>query len=66
MQREIGTNVNIGQTVSPFESVGKVPSFDKTASGFDTTPEKVEKLKRFVERGKYVLKLPDTFQEYWN
>ena len=44
MQREIGTNVNIG-TVSPFESVRNIPSIDKIGSDFDTAREKVKKLK---------------------
>ena len=29
MQREIGTQVDIGKTVSPFESMGHVPSLTK-------------------------------------
>ena len=53
MQHEIGTNVNTGQTVSPFESVGNVPSIDKTASDFDTAHEKVKKIKWLLDRGEY-------------
>ena len=54
MQREIGTQVDIGKTVSSFESMGHVPSIDKTASDFDTAKEeKVPKLKRLVDCGKY-------------
>ena len=53
MQRKIGTNINLGKTVSPFESVGNVPSIDKTASDFDTARKKVKQLKRLVDRGEY-------------
>ena len=44
MQREIGTQVDIGENVSAFESVGHVPSIDKTASDFDKADTKVKKL----------------------
>ena len=47
MQREIGDNVHLGQTV------GGVSSIDRTASDFDTAREKVNKLKRLVDRGAY-------------
>ena len=53
MQREIGDNVHLGQTVSIFGSVGGVPSIDRTASDFDTARGKVKKLKRLVDRGEY-------------
>ena len=44
MQREIGTQVNMGKNVSAFESIGHVPSIDKTASDFDNADTKVKKL----------------------
>ena len=50
MQRGIGTNINLGETVLPFESVGNILSIDKTTSDFDTASEKVRKLKRLVGR----------------
>ena len=53
MQREIGTNINLGKTVSPFESVGNVLSIDKTVPNFDTACQKVKNLKRLVGRGEY-------------
>ena len=53
MQREIGTQVDIGKTVSAFESIGHVPSINKAASDFDTAKEKVSKLKILVDRGEY-------------
>ena len=44
MQREIGTKVDIGKNVSAFESVGHIPSIDKTASDFEKADTKVKKL----------------------
>ena len=45
MQREIGTQIEIGKNVSAFESVGHVPSSDKTASDYEKADTKVKKLK---------------------
>ena len=53
MQREIGNNVHLGQTVSAFDSIGGVSSIDRTASNFDTAREKVKKLENLVDRGEY-------------
>ena len=50
MQREIGNNVHLGQTVSAFDSIGGVSSIDRTASNFDTAREKVKKLENLVDR----------------
>ena len=44
MQREIATQVDIGKNVSTFESVGHVPSIDKTASDLEKTDTKVKKI----------------------
>ena len=53
MQCEIGTQIDIGKTVPVFDSIGHVPSIDKTASDFDSAKQKVSKLKRLVDRGEY-------------
>ena len=53
MQRKIGTQIDIGKNVSAFESVGHVPSIDKTASDFEKADTKVKKLKRLVDTGEY-------------
>ena len=45
MQREIGTQVDIGKNVSAFESVGHILSIDKTASDFEKAATEVRKLK---------------------
>ena len=53
MQGEIGKQVDIVKNVSAFESVGHVPSIDKTASDFEKADSKVKKLKRIVDIGEY-------------
>ena len=45
MQGEVGTQVYIGKNVLVFESIGHVPSIDKTASDFEKADVKVKKLK---------------------
>ena len=53
MQREIGAQVDIGKNVSAFESIGHVPSVDKTASDFEKADTKVKKLKRLIDKDEY-------------
>ena len=53
MQREIGTQVDLGKNVSAFDSIGRVPAIDKDASDFDKANTKVSKLKRLVRTGEY-------------
>ena len=53
MQREIGDNVHLAQTILVFDSMGGVQSIDRTASDFDAAREKVEKLNMLIDRGEY-------------
>ena len=53
MQREIGTQVDLGKNVSTFDSIGHVPAIDKDASDFDKANTKVSKHKRLVLTGEY-------------
>ena len=53
MQREIGSNVKIGDSVTPFKSMGKSPVIDKTASDFDNANLQVKKIRRLIECGIY-------------
>ena len=53
MQHEIGTQVNLGKTISALDSIGRVPDIDKNASDFDKANTKVSKLKRLVTTGEY-------------
>ena len=49
MQQEINDNVKMGSSVTPFQSVGKSPAVDKTASDFDNTNLKIKKIRRLIE-----------------
>ena len=53
MQREIGNEVKIGDSVTPFKSVRKSLAIDKAASDFDNANLKVKKMRRLIERGIY-------------
>ena len=53
MQQEINDNVKMGSSVTPFQSVGKSPAVDKTASDFDNTNLKIKKIRRLIQRGIY-------------
>ena len=45
MQREIINEVHLGQTATPFESIGKSSAIDKTVSDFDSRNENFKKIK---------------------
>ena len=45
MQWEISDDVKIGSPVTSFQSVGKSPGVDKTASDFDNANLKVKKIR---------------------
>ena len=49
IQWEISDDVKIGSSVTPFQSVGKSPAVDKTASDFDNVNLKVKKIRRLIE-----------------
>ena len=53
MQIDIGDGVHIGQSVIPFQSVGKSATIDKTAFDFENANLKVEKIRSLIERGIY-------------
>ena len=54
MQREINNEVYLGKTVTPFESIGKSSAINETASDFDSTNKKVEKItKKLIKTGVY-------------
>ena len=53
MQREIGNEIHIGTTVSPFESVGKSSAIDRTASKYENSREKVKKIRQLISAGTY-------------
>ena len=43
----------LGQTVPPFDSIGKSSAIDRTASDFDNANEKVKKIKKLIYSGEY-------------
>ena len=43
MQRKIGTDINLGKTVSPFDSIDSSSAIDRVASNFVNASEKVNK-----------------------
>ena len=47
MQKDIGDDRHIGQSVTPFQSVGKSAAIDKTASDFDNANLKKKKQKTY-------------------
>ena len=61
MQREIGTQVDLGKNVSAFDSIGCMPAIDKDASDFDKANTKVSQLKRLVRTGEYDVDLARCF-----
>ena len=48
MQREIGNEVKIGDSVTPFKTVGKSKAIDKTALDINNANLKVKKIRRHI------------------
>ena len=53
MQGEISDDVEIGDSVTSFQSIGKSAAIDKTASDFDNANLKVKKIRRPIQRRIY-------------
>ena len=51
MERKIDNEVQLGETVSPFDTNGHSSSVDRTASNFIFASEKVQKMKRLINTG---------------
>ena len=51
MQRKIGTEINLGKTVSPFDSIGSSSAIDRTASNFSNASENVQQIKKLIKAG---------------
>ena len=49
MQRRIDNEVRLAKTVSPFESIGRSSSIDRTAVNFTNAIEKIQKMKRLID-----------------
>ena len=52
-KKDIGDDLHVGHSVTPFQSVGKSAAIDKTASDLYNTNPKVKKIRRLIERGIY-------------
>ena len=53
MQRKIGTNAWIGDTVSPFDSITKSYAINRSESNYTNAREKVQKIKQLILTGTY-------------
>ena len=53
MQRKIGTEIELGKTVSPFDSIGASSAIDRTASNFLNSGEKIKKIRKLIETDTY-------------
>ena len=53
MQRKIGTEVEIGNTVSPRDSIGKSSAIDRSALTCINAREKVQQVKQLTLTGAY-------------
>ena len=53
MQRKIGTETNLGKTVSPLDSIVSSSAIDRTASDFLNTTEKVQKICKLIQTEEY-------------
>ena len=53
MQRKSGTEIELGKTVSPFDSIGALSAIDRTASNYLSASEKIRKIRKPIETGTY-------------
>ena len=53
MQREISYKVFTGNTVSPYDDAGRSSAIDRTASNYNDTKEKVNKIRELISTGWY-------------
>ena len=53
MQRKMETEINLGKSLFPFDSIGSSSAIDSTASNFLNANEKVQQIKKLIETGEY-------------
>ena len=53
MERNIGTEIELGKTVSPFDSVGASSAIDRTMSNYREAGNKVRKIRKLIETYTY-------------
>ena len=49
----IGDEIHLGKTVSPFDSIRKSSAINRTASDFNNSNEKAQKIKKLISKGEY-------------
>ena len=52
METGIGDKIHLGKTVTPFDGIGQSKAIDSTASNFANANEKVQKIKRLINKDK--------------
>ena len=52
MQREIGDEIHLGVTVSPFKNVRDSSAIGRTASNYNNAKEKVKKIRELIKNWK--------------
>ena len=53
MQRKIGTEVELGKTISPLDSIGTSSAVDRSVSNYLNSAEKVQKIRILILTGNY-------------
>ena len=53
MQREIGDEIRLGSTVSPFDNIELSSAIDRTASNYVDAKNKVKKVRKLIGTGNY-------------
>ena len=53
MQRKIGTEAELGATVSAFDSIAASSAIDRSASNYLNAGEKVQKIRKLISTGTY-------------
>ena len=53
MQRKIGTETELGKTVSSFDSIGVLSATNRTVLNYLNAGEEVQKLRKLIETGTY-------------
>ena len=67
MQKKIGTEINLGKTVSPFDSISSSSApllLFKTVSNFLNARAKVQKIKKLIKQENMMLTLQNTYLEH--
>ena len=53
MQRKIGTEIELGKTVSPYDSIGASSTIVRTGSNYTDAGDEVRKIRKLIETGTY-------------